>query len=116
MSARAATTVRRRRTWPAVLLFLAFAVVELWTPITGGGWYLPGDIGQTFTLTHVAGHPFRPANVLESDPYVNFAPFLHYNRSQVLHGSLPLWNPYNGNGQPYLADDQTVVFSPFTLP
>jgi hypothetical protein len=95
---------------------LALAVVELWTPLTHSGWYFPGDIGQTFALTHVAGHPFRPANVNLGDPYVNFGPFLQFDRDQVLGGHLPLWNPYNGNGQPYLADNQTVVLSPFSLP
>jgi hypothetical protein len=114
----------RRPTWSrgwrghalVAVLFMVMGVVELWTPIVHGGYYLPGDIGQLWPITHVSAAPPVPHNSLESDVYVDFGPFLHYDISQFDQGTLPTWNPDNGNGQPYLADDQTVVLSPFTFP
>ena len=43
-----------------------------------------------------------------------FEPFLQYTRSQLPH--LPLWDPYIMGGMPYLADMQSAIFSPFSLP
>jgi len=80
-----------------------------------GEWYFPGDLGQLFPITRVASHPVAAHNALESDAYVDFGPFLHFDVQQVQAGHLPSWNPYNGNGQPFLADLQTGVFSPFSV-
>lgn len=43
-----------------------------------------------------------------------FQPMLQYSRSQL--PSIPLWNPYIMAGRPLLADAQSAVFSPFSLP
>jgi hypothetical protein len=43
-------------------------------------------------------------------------PFLAWNRDEVRQGRLPLWNPYNGWGAPHLANYQSAVFSPYSLP
>ena len=108
--------LRRGASTPSLLSAFVFALVaiaELWSPIAHGMYPLPGDIGQQWPLTHVGTQPPVPRNSLLSDVYVDFGPFLHFDVSNITHGRLPLWNPYNGNGQPYLADDQTVVLSPF---
>ncbi|MHB8681198.1 MAG: YfhO family protein [Acidimicrobiales bacterium] len=96
------------------VLFAAFAVVELWTPLVHGQWLLPGDDGQAWLLTHVAKGPAAPHNGLTGDVYEGLAPFLHYDVASVRSGSVPTWNPANGNGQPFLANGQSAVFSPFT--
>ncbi len=36
--------------------------------------------------------------------------------SEVRRGRLPLWNPYNYCGAPFLAANNTAVFSPFQIP
>ena len=97
-------------------LFAVFGVIELWSPIAHGTYLLPSDIGQRWPITNVASQPPVARNPLQTDVYVDFGPFLHFDVANVTHGQLPLWNPYDGNGEPYLADDQTVVLSPFTLP
>ena len=48
------------------------------------------------------------------DAVTVFEPYLQYTASQLPH--LPLWNPYIMGGAPYLADMQSAIFSPFSLP
>lgn len=43
-----------------------------------------------------------------------FQPMLQYTRSQL--PGIPLWNPYIMAGRPLLADGQSAVLSPFSLP
>jgi len=43
-----------------------------------------------------------------------FEPFLQYTRTQL--PQIPLWDPYIMGGMPYLADMQSAIFSPFSLP
>jgi hypothetical protein len=97
------------------LLFFLFAVVELWSPIFDDAVLFPGDLGQLAPITRVEGRSTTPQNALLSDVYVDFGPFLHHDADVDHAGWLPAWNPYNGNGQPYLADAQTMVLSPFTV-
>src|SRR5687767_9721188 len=78
-------------------------------------YYSPADISQTFSLTRVEnGHV--PENELLSDLAVQMQPWLMFNKSELAAGRLPLWNPYNGGGTPHLANGQSAVFSPFSLP
>jgi hypothetical protein len=41
-----------------------------------------------------------------------FFPWMEYAIQQILHGNLPLWNPYNGWGAPFLANYQSAIFYP----
>ena len=43
-----------------------------------------------------------------------FQPFLQYTRGSL--PGIPLWNPYLSGGRPYLANAQSAIFSPFSLP
>lgn len=42
----------------------------------------------------------------------HFLPFSLFQRSELLAGRLPLWNPYTYAGHPFLADVQAAVFLP----
>lgn len=96
------------------VVFALFVLVELWSPIVHGGWFMPGDIGQMWTITRLAGVPVQPHNGLPGDVYQGLVPYLRFDISHIQAGHLPLWNPYDGNGQPFLANGQSAVFSPFT--
>jgi hypothetical protein len=48
------------------------------------------------------------------DPVTVFQPFFQYTRDRL--PEVPLWNPYVMGGRPFLANEQSAVFSPFTLP
>ena len=44
-----------------------------------------------------------------------FALFLHFAADSLRHGIVPLWNPYNSYGAPFMADIQTCVFYPLSI-
>ena len=87
-------------------------VVFLWRPLSSGGYYTPSDVlaGPLFNNFSTA------KNYLLSDGAVYANPSVSWTRSQILHGHLPLWNPYNGAGAPHLGNGGSAVFSVFTLP
>lgn len=54
-------------------------------------------------------HAQRPA---QGDFYGQFYTFSLYQFNRMTAGELPLWNPYNHAGFPFIADPQTAVFYP----
>ncbi len=54
------------------------------------------------------------SNYERLDATVSFEPFFEGNRKAL--PDVPLWNPQIMGGRPYLADSQSAIFSPFTLP
>ena len=56
-----------------------------------------------------------PSNTELYDPAFQFIPWLEYTRAE-LPGDELLWNPHMAAGRPYLANMQSGVFSPFSLP
>lgn len=46
----------------------------------------------------------------------HWEPAMQLNNRAYLKGQLPLWNPYNGAGQPLAADMQSSSFYPLALP
>jgi hypothetical protein len=62
----------------------------------------PADVGPL-------GSNFEPA-----DAVVVFHPFFEYAKDAF--PDFPLWNPYIMAGRPFLANGQSALFSPFTMP
>ena len=54
------------------------------------------------------------SNFEPQDAVVVFQPFFEY--SKAAFPDVPLWNPHIMAGRPFLANSQSAVFSPFTLP
>jgi hypothetical protein len=74
---------------------------------------LPVDI--LYNTAPWTDSPARPAgNPLLTDIPYQPAAWDHYRRNE--HHGVPLWNAWNGCGQPFMANGQTSVFSPFRLP
>jgi hypothetical protein len=48
------------------------------------------------------------------DSAVQFQPWFEYTRDRL--PDAPLWNPHIGAGRPYLANAQSAILSPFSLP
>lgn len=113
----AASPRDRPRYVPAALILGALALLFLWTPLSSAGHstFLTVDVLQNNTLTQLwVDH--RPRNLLLSDPFTEFVPWIEFARAELTNGRLPLWNPFNGAGAPLLANYQSAVFSVFTLP
>src|SRR4051794_14018020 len=94
---------------------MALLVVFLWQPITSRGYYATTDLLQASPLLRVAPEGYKAENPLLGDPVWQMHPWLEWNRDQLRHGRLPLWNPYNGNGVPHLANNVSAVLSPFSV-
>lgn len=48
----------------------------------------------------------------EGDFYGQFLTFSTYQYDRLTAGEIPLWNPYNNGGLPFIADTQAAVFYP----
>lgn len=69
--------------------------------------YLP----RTDSWQHVI-----PRNIVQSDEVIAIEFRRRFAAEQVRAGRLPLWNPSNYCGAPFLAANNTAVFSPLRLP
>jgi hypothetical protein len=106
-----------RQTLAAALAILATLAMFLRDPLLRFDevHYAPADLTQAFSLTRIdPGHP--AGNQLMSDAVTQMEPWLMWNRDEFAAGRVPLWNPSNGAGAPHLANYQSAVFSPFSLP
>ena len=71
------------------------------------GIYLPADW---------PGAEFNEGDWLFNDVVLQVEPDRLYAVEEIRQGRLPLWNPYNYCGVPFLANNNSAVFSPFMLP
>ncbi|HUR27983.1 MAG TPA: YfhO family protein [Planctomycetota bacterium] len=113
----AGARTRTREAWISAL-FLAVATLFFLGPALARfetHSYTSADLSQTYSLT-TADARLRPGNAHLSDPVVEMLPWLAFNESELRAGRLPTWNPWNGAGVPHLANAQSAVFSPFSLP
>jgi len=58
---------------------------------------------------------FVPGNPSLIDQASQFQPWLLHTQQRLSEGELPLWNGLSAGGQPFLANLQSAVFSPFHL-
>ncbi len=61
-----------------------------------------------------AGVPLLGSNREQTDAVTLFQPMTQYTRSVL--PAIPLWNPYIMGGRPFLANSESAVFSPFSVP
>jgi hypothetical protein len=111
------------RFWSARPTLAAAAIYAVLSFVMVGQGLLPGRTlsSSDGLLSNVPWQSSKPASVPGlgtnfelADASQVFQPMLQYTRS-VLPG-VPLWNPYIMAGRPLLADGQSAVFSPFSLP
>ncbi|PZR80474.1 MAG: hypothetical protein DLM65_07925 [Candidatus Aeolococcus gillhamiae] len=109
--------LRPLATAPALLLIaVAITFAVLWRGVLfGHQGLIGGDILNNIPPWTAGTPPMHARNDLVSDPVTQFVPWLTSVRQQWLAGHIPLWNPDAFAGAPLLANDQSAVFSPFTL-
>jgi len=95
-------------------LVIAFSnVVFLGKTLTTSG-FSTGTL-QTGPYLYKGTRSFSPV----TDPAASawhFEPAMQLNNQAYKNGELPLWNPYNGGGQPLAGDMQSSSFNPIALP
>lgn len=64
--------------------------------------------------TVVNGVPTIPHKAVGLDVFRQLYPFKNFMMKEIKKGNIPLWNPYNGSGQPMLATLQPALFNPFS--
>ncbi len=94
----------------AILIFLSTPLSKIQDHVYSGA-----DMTQIFVLSSLTQN-YRPQNTLYFDTFEQHEPWLMFNREMLSQGKIPLWNPYNANGVPHLANYQSAVFSIFSLP
>ncbi len=109
--------LRASKTAQGALILVALLLIFFSTPLShlADGIYSPADLGQIYAPLNL-DVSYWPANTLPFDVLQMIHPWLLLSHDQVQHGQVPLWNPFNGNGVPLLANFQAGVFSIFTLP
>lgn len=103
--------------WLPPLFFLLCSILFLWKSIFAGDVFLPAGL-----LGHAAPwkgmpvfDPLPPWNPLRWDGIAQFYPWRHFAAATVRSGRLPLWNPYQFCGTPFVANSQSAVFYPGNL-
>lgn len=105
-----------RRVWTDVAVLAAFALAALvfyWPALVGGLVLLPLD--NLWIMPPWIGLPeATPHNKLISDMILQNYPWKLILEQALRQGELPLWNPYEMIGLPYLATGQASALYPFT--
>ncbi len=57
-------------------------------------------------------NPLNQQSLIEGDFSGQFVAFAQYQAERFQQGQVPLWNPYNDAGHPFVADTQAAVFYP----
>ncbi len=107
----------RRPTAVAALLYLVLAFALVSPGLAPGRTLSSSDYFWTATpwdSSRPAAVPPLGANREQGDAVNKFQPSLEYTRHQL--PGLSLWDPHVLSGRPYVADPQTQLWSPFSVP
>jgi hypothetical protein len=109
--------MRQRPLLSAAVIYAALALVMFGQGLMPGR--LPVSTDRLWQAAPWSGNPppgVSPfgSNFELSDSITQFQPFLLQTRRTL--PDVPLWDPYVMAGRPFLANSQSAVFSPFSLP
>ncbi len=97
-----------------LLALLAAPTLLLWRVVFLGDVFLPAallrDVAPWRDTTHLV-----PWNPIMWDGMAEFYPWRLFYAHTLYQGFLPLWNPYQFCGTPFLANGQSAVFYPLNL-
>jgi hypothetical protein len=107
-----------RRRWIRVLVLLAGVIIPqalLFGPsLFGNRILLPTDL-LLFPHCFSSGATVPPEDPNQADLVLQLEPFRRFAVEEIRAGRIPLWNPWSYCGAPFLANNQSAVFSPFQL-
>ncbi len=99
-------------------LFIILVCIFLWRPIFKGEALLPGDyLAQMSPWNTVikSTNPPPQWNPLQWDAIAQFYPWRVFYARSMNSGHIPLWNPHQFCGTPFLANGQSAVLYPGNL-
>lgn len=100
---------------PPLILFLLPCLL-LWPVVFRGEAFVPADLLRDIAPWRTPNVPAAiPWNPLMWDSVAEFYPWRLFYASTVHSGFLPLWNPHQFCGTPFLANSQSAVFYPLNL-
>jgi lambda repressor-like predicted transcriptional regulator len=80
----------------------------------GGRVLLPGAMLRGFAPW--GGDPSAPWSILQWDALAQYFPWRTFAARELASGRVPLWNPHQFSGAPFLANGQSAVLYPLSLP
>lgn len=107
----------RRPTAAAAIIYLVLSVVMFAPGLAPGRTLSASDYLWTATpwdSSRPADVPQLGSNREQTDAVVLFQPSLQLTRGAL--PDIPLWDPYTLSGRPFLADPQSAIFTPFSVP
>ena len=111
------SAIRRRPTLSAAFAY-ALLSLALFSPALLPGHTLSASdylwSGAPWTEERPAGVQELGSNYEEADAVLQFQPFLQYAARHL--PDVPLWNPHQMGGRPFVANSQSAPFSPFNWP
>lgn len=100
----------------AGILFAGLLLVFFMTPILRREVLSPADLLLKSAPWRQAAPPdFEPANALLSDYVYQMRPWQSFTVSSLKAGRIPLWDPHNYAGAPFLGNGQSAVLYPLNL-
>ncbi len=107
---------RATRRIAAAVVLVAVVLATVWSSVLGGRIFSSDDVMFVyfpFSAQRPAGwlHPTNPVLI---DSLVFYHPLMLIVRHDLFSGHLPLWNPFEGGGQPLLGNPQTAMLFPLT--
>lgn len=101
------------------MLFVVLVCVFLWKPIFRGEALLPGDYLMQMEPWSSAVHHHSVStpqwNPLQWDAIAQYYPWRVFYARSMRSGHIPLWNPHQFCGTPFLANGQSAVLYPLNL-
>ncbi|MDQ3814065.1 MAG: YfhO family protein, partial [Armatimonadota bacterium] len=97
-----------------VLLLCGLSLVYWSKVLFTGHVLLPGAFLRGFAP--FGADPQAPWNILQWDALAQYYPWRAFAARQWQSGLIPLWNPHQFAGTPFLANGQSAVFYPLNLP
>lgn len=110
------SALRRRPTLAAALIYALLAIAFV-SPALMPGKVMSNSDSLWFVAPWNSTVPEgleRPANDEVGDAPAQMYPFVQYTKSRL--PDVPLWNPHIVGGRPFLANMQSAIFSPFSVP
>jgi hypothetical protein len=109
------TSILRRR-WP-LLLFAVLTCLFLWRALFAGEVFVPARLLRYLAPWSAAYPPENrpPWNPLMYDSVGQFYPWRSFAAETLRAGTIPLWNPYQFCGTPFVANSQSAALYPGNL-